>query len=51
MNRIEREHKAVSNHACPRCHAASGVVCRSVGAVRKVMKVPHPERVKMVREG
>jgi hypothetical protein len=51
MTKAEREQAAVDRHTCPRCHKRKLNRCRSTGAVWKVMKHPHPERVKLVKEG
>jgi hypothetical protein len=50
MTKAEREKAAVDRHACPRCHTAALNRCRSVDPRRSVMKHPHAERVKLVRE-
>jgi hypothetical protein len=51
MTTAEREQAAVLCHTCPKCHTPKLNRCRSTDLRRTVMKHPHPERVKLVKEG
>jgi hypothetical protein len=50
MTKGEREQAAVDRHACPRCKTPKLNRCRSVDPRRTIMKHPHAERVKLVKE-
>lgn len=45
----ERERRSEAEHRCPRCHIRALNRCRSEDGT--LMEHPHPERVKLVKEG
>jgi hypothetical protein len=57
VTKAERERRAVAEHRCPltwSCYAYPGEPCKRRIGIRQVVQVlkhPHPERVKLVKEG
>lgn len=51
MTRDEREQAAVNGHTCPRCGARKLHPCRTMDPEHNLMRHPHDQRVKLVREG
>lgn len=45
----ERERRSEAEHSCPRCHTRPLNRCRSEDGT--LLEHPHPERVKLVKEG
>lgn len=51
MTKDEREQAAVNDHACPRCGARKLNRCRTMDPEHNVMRHPHDQRVRLVKEG